>query len=126
MYSPASLTHRYLYPFKAIWKLRCDCLTSLVIACCALWSAALLSASFQISWEIQDAPAFVGCSVIETYPLRYTKAAPPWSGDVTPLVVLANTSAPVGNNGYVSLPLPVSPLGLACSLCHGVYAIAPC
>ena len=69
-----------------------------------------MSASFQVSREIQDAHVFVGCGVLETPPGRTEKAAPPWAGDVLPLVVLANTSSPVSNGSYVALPIPIAPL----------------
>ena len=77
MSSPASLTCRYLSPLKALWKLRHACLTSLVLDRCALWSAALLYTSFQISWDIQDSHTFIGRGALETYPFRTTEDAPP-------------------------------------------------
>ena len=75
MSSPASPTRRLLSPLKALWKIRRACLTSLALACCALWSAALLSASFQVFWEIQDAHTFVGHGVLEIAAVITEKAA---------------------------------------------------
>ena len=77
MSSPASLNRLFLYPCKAFWKLRRACLAYLALACCALWIFALLSASFQVSWEILDTRAFVGHGILETTPLRTAKAASP-------------------------------------------------
>ena len=77
MSSPTSLTHRYLSPLKALWKIRCTCLTSLAIDRCAFWSTYLQSAIFQVSWEIQDTRTFVGRGVIGTSPLITLKAAYP-------------------------------------------------
>ena len=78
MSSPDSLTRRFLYPLKALWKLRRAFLTSLALVLCALWSAALLSVSFQVSWEIQGTCAFVGRGDIDTSHLRIVKATSPW------------------------------------------------
>ena len=75
MFFPAYLTRRCLYPRKALCKLCRSCLTSLALARCALWSSDILSASLQISWDIQDARAFLGLDVLEISPLRSTKAA---------------------------------------------------
>ena len=77
MSSPDSLTRRYLSLPKDLWKLHCSCLTSFMLALYALWSAALLSASFQVSWEIQDARAFFGRGVLETSPFRNLNNASP-------------------------------------------------
>ena len=77
MPSPTSLTHRCLLPRKALCKFRRACLISPALDHCALWSAALLSASLQVSWEIHDARAFVVCGFLVTSPLRSTKAAYP-------------------------------------------------
>ena len=73
---PTYLTCICLSTLKALCKLRCACLTALTLARCALWSAALLSASFQVSWEIQDTRTFFGRGSLETPPLRNKKAAP--------------------------------------------------
>ena len=64
MSSPASLNRCCLLPRKYLWKLRCDFLTSRALVHCSLWTAALLSASLQVSWEIQDACAFFGRDLI--------------------------------------------------------------
>ena len=77
MSSPDSLTRCCLSPLKAIWKLSHAYLTSLAIYSCSLWSAALLSAGFQVSWKIQDARTFVVRRVLGTSPLRTAKAASP-------------------------------------------------
>ena len=76
MSSPTSLTSCCLYTLKSIWKIHHACLTSLEFACCALWSSALISTSFHVSLEIQDARTFVGRGIFETPPVRTAKAAP--------------------------------------------------
>ena len=77
MSSPASLTCHCMSPLKSLWKIRRACLNSLVLGCCDLWSATLLSARFQVSWENQDACASVGPGVLGTPPLRTAKANHP-------------------------------------------------
>ena len=124
MSSPASLTCRCLSSLKALWKLCCDCLTSIALALCALWSAALLSASLQVSWEIQDAHAFVGLSDLEIYPLRTTKDAPTSVWGRIAFVRIGQRLRPVGNGGYIALPLPVAPPGLSCGMYHDVSPVA--
>ena len=77
MYSPTCPTLHCLSPRKALWKLQRDCLTSRALAQCVLWSSALLYASLQVSWQIQDAHTFVGHGVLVIPLLRSAKAAPP-------------------------------------------------
>ena len=72
---PDYLTRHYLSPLKALWKLCRACLTSRALACCVLWSTAILYASTQVSLDIQDARDFIGRGVLVIYPFRYAKAA---------------------------------------------------
>ena len=77
MSSPTYLTCCCLFPQKVLWKLRRAFMTSRALARCALCSAALMFESLQISWDIQDACAFVGRGVLVISPLTSTKAASP-------------------------------------------------
>ena len=120
----ASLTRRCLSPCKALWKLRRACLTSLALALCALLSAALLSSSLQVSWEIQVKFAFFGRGVLDISPLRSIKDSSPSVWGRIPLALLASNSTPVGNDGYVALPIPIAPPVLSCGLFHDVFPAA--
>ena len=77
MSSPAYLIRCCLSPLQDIWKLRCSCLTSHALACCALRSAALLYASIYVSWDIQDKRAFIGHRVLLIPPLISAKSTLP-------------------------------------------------
>ena len=112
---------------KAFWKLCRVYLTSRALARWTRWdrwSADILSAILQVSWEIQDACAFVGCGVLAIPPLDPQRLLPLWSGVVLTLDELDSESAPVGNDSYVALPIHVAPPGSSCGICHGVFPAA--
>ena len=124
--SPDSLNRLCLSPLKAIWKLHCACLNSLVLDHCALWSAALMSVSQHLYWEIQDARAFIVRVVLEILPLISLKAAPPlvWGRNAFGCIG-KQVFPPVGNDDYVALPLSLAPPGLAYVMCHEVFSASP-
>ena len=75
MNSPTYLTLCCLLPRKDLWNLQRACLTSRALALCDRCSSACLSASRQVSWDIQDARDFVGHGVLMPPPLSFEKAA---------------------------------------------------
>ena len=77
MDSPASFTRIYLSPLNYLWNSRCYCLIYRALSFCVHCSAAHLSDSHQVYWEIQYTRAFVGSGVLSTSPLILVKSTLP-------------------------------------------------
>ena len=108
MSSPASLTLRYLSPRKALWKFQRACLTSRALARCVLSGAALMSASLQVPWQIQDAHTFVVHGVLVIPPLIYPKAASPLVQGFTVFGRIGQQVRPRCQQQLRSTPFPCS------------------